>query len=604
MKNIILIIFCTLLVNITFSQSEKSDAEFLKIVKEYTLNEDGSIDFHYVKSIKLLSHFSFHRLYGETFIKYNTDFQKLKVNSSYTIMADGKKTITPSNAYNEVLPRFANNSPAYNNIREMVVTHTGLEVGAVINLDYTIVSSPGYYPALMGEEIISESAPVKEMIIKVRVPETSELYVNAFNTSVVPSITTVNGNKVYTWNFSSIPASSKESYQEKDHMSLPRVVFSTVDFQEAYRSFVAQDAFHYTTNQSMDNLVNEIIANENDQLKVVLKLQKIVSNDLNNLGVPLKYTGFKCRNPIETWNSNQGTLLEKTILLTALLHKVNIKAEPVVIIPNSLFNRDIGDLLEFNDFMVKVNLKKLGDIYLTPNKVDDQNQKFDLGNRTVVILDKNIPKPKVWTSKPTVGGIRMICELDLQNNDKLLGNISLEFKNSTNPYFKLYQDSAKVKSLISGIPAGSFKTSKIKKLSQEVSVTEFTVEKDNPTSNQEKYRTFILPKAKNGVDSWHMTLLTAERNAPVELPNLVDEKYEYAIVLNKDASMVSNNVFTIINNDIGAVTIHYEQKENEILITREISFKKKLINVSEYSKFKKIMDIWNNKHYRELIYKE
>ena len=131
------------------------------------MHEDGSIDFHYSKELKLLSHYAFHRLYGETFIITNTDFQTLKINEAYTIMADGKKVVTPDNAFNEVLPRFANNAPAYNHIRELVVTHTGLEVGAVIHLDYTIHSEKGYFPALMFDEVLIESSPVQELVVKV-----------------------------------------------------------------------------------------------------------------------------------------------------------------------------------------------------------------------------------------------------------------------------------------------------------------------------------------------------------------------------------------------------------------------------------------------------
>ena len=117
------------------AQNENYDAEYLKLVKEYSLNDDGSFDFHLRKEIKLNTHFAFHRLFGETFIVYNPQFQSLKINECFTVMADGKKVVAPENAFNEVLPGFARDIAAYNHLREMVVTHTGLEVGGVITLD-------------------------------------------------------------------------------------------------------------------------------------------------------------------------------------------------------------------------------------------------------------------------------------------------------------------------------------------------------------------------------------------------------------------------------------------------------------------------------------
>ena len=136
--------FLFLIVNPLFSQTPGYDAEYQKLVKEYILQKDGSWDFHYRKEIKLLTHYSFHRLFGETFIVYNPLYQQLKINEAFTVMADGKKVIVPQNAFNGVLPGFAANIPAYNHLREMVVTHTGTEVGSVITLDYTIHSAGNF----------------------------------------------------------------------------------------------------------------------------------------------------------------------------------------------------------------------------------------------------------------------------------------------------------------------------------------------------------------------------------------------------------------------------------------------------------------------------
>lgn len=62
-----------------------------KITKEYQLNDDGSINFHYSKNIKLQRYYAINYHYGETMIVYNPEYQKLKINHSYTIMSDGKK---------------------------------------------------------------------------------------------------------------------------------------------------------------------------------------------------------------------------------------------------------------------------------------------------------------------------------------------------------------------------------------------------------------------------------------------------------------------------------------------------------------------------------
>jgi len=601
MKKIIIAIFCLVAVSTSFSQT--GDAEYQKIVKEYTLNTDGSIDYHYTKSLELLSHFAFHRLYGETFIIYNTDFQELKINSSYTIMADGKKIIAPNNAFNQVLPRFSNNSPSYNHIREMVVTHTGLEVGATINLDYTLSSEPGFFPALMGDELLSESSPVKQLIIKVRVPAGKVLNYAILNLNTSPVRTKTKGFDVYTWTFKSLPASSKDRYQDNNHVSTPRLIFSTDDLQAAYSNFTNQEAFDYMTNESMTEIVTEIQSKENDELNTVLAIQKVVSNDLNNLRVPLEYTGFKCRNSIQTWNSNQGTELEKTILLTSLLRKANFKAEPVAIMPISYYNKEVGNLLAFNDFVVKVSLKKLGDIYLSANHTDNQNLRFDMGKDALIPLDRSRSKFKVTFTKTMTSVIDLQAEFDLKNSSKLLGNISVDLKNGSNQYFKYYKDSAAIKSAISGISGKAISSHEIEKLAQEECKFSITVDKDNPTTIAGNYMTFSLPKISNGVDSWHMDMLTADRSSSVELHQLINEKYEYAIVLPEGSKLVTQPMMSVLDYDFGSVNIVIEQKDDEVIVKREINIKKNTISLSEYPDFKKMMNLWNTEKYRKIVFK-
>ena len=100
-------------------------------------------------------------LYGESFIVYNPAYQELKIHESYTRQKDGKIVKTPENAFVEVLPAAAADAPAYNGLKEMVVVHTGLELGATICLDYSVITRPGYLPGLDVYVPIEELSPVK-----------------------------------------------------------------------------------------------------------------------------------------------------------------------------------------------------------------------------------------------------------------------------------------------------------------------------------------------------------------------------------------------------------------------------------------------------------
>jgi len=233
MKNII-ILALIFVISFASSQEFRSDAVFEKIVKEYTLHIDGSIEFHYYKKLKLNTHFSFNRLYGETFIIYNPNNQTLTINKAEK---DGNVVKSPDNAFNEVLPRFARDAPYYNHLREMVVTHTGLEVGAVIELDYTLISHADYFPGLMGNEIITESSPVSEEEIIIRIPKGMELNYKVYNIRTGPQIIESDESSIYLFKFNGIKENSHERNQPKHNTHLPRLVFSTLHLEAALSHF-------------------------------------------------------------------------------------------------------------------------------------------------------------------------------------------------------------------------------------------------------------------------------------------------------------------------------------------------------------------------------
>lgn len=605
MKKIIIIIFCLSVFNLSFSQADKADAEFVKILKEYTLNDDGSIDFHYSKELKLLSHYAFHRLYGETFIVHNTQFQKLKINEAYTIMADGKKIVTPGNAFNEVLPRFANNAPAFNHIREMVVTHTGLEVGAVIHLDYTIHAKKGFYPALMFDEILTESSPVNQLVIKVNIPSSENLNFDLLNINGEPKVANEKGKKVYTWIFESLPASSKDYYQSHYHLDSPRLIFSTADdFGLVYNQFVNQEAFNLVTHENMDKAVAKITTENTDLLAIALAIQKLVANNLKNLNIPLKFSGFQCRTPIETWNSNQGTALEKAILLCALLKKAHVQATPVAIIPNSYFNKQIGDLQSFQEFAVMMNLDDYGEIIISAGRIDKQNQKFNMTGKTIVMFDRNRKSPGIVSAQKAQSKIMVKGDFNFGESGSLSGKLNIGLEANANPYFSIFNDASKMKSIVGGgVSSKDIVSFNTVQLSQEKCASKLDIEKEEPFNDLNSYLSFEIPYIKNGVDSWHMDQLTAQRTSTLEIPENIHEKYSYTISFTDDLKLVTPEEQIEIKNDAGYVLIKFEPNDGKLVIHKEIRFTKNLFETNSYNDFKEIMNVWNNKNYKQLIFK-
>jgi hypothetical protein len=600
------------------AQYENNDAVYLKLNKVYTLNSDGSMDYRVQKKLKLQTYRAFNSLYGETFITYNPQEQKLKINEAYTIMADGKKVPEPENALNEVLPGFCTSAPAYNHLREMVITHTGLERNAVINLDYSIHSNKGYYPALMGNEVLSETEPVQELSIVIKVPSKPIFNVRysmfgyrvssiehraSDNSKVQPVITTEGPFKVYTWNLKDIPAISAEEFQVSGYEFYPRLIFSTSDDREnLYNEFLAQPAFRYEVSDDMASELSFIVANNKETLDIILKLQEKVVNEHRLWPVPLRYAGFKCRTATETWNSNGGTLAEKAVLLIALLKAANIPAEPALVIPTTFYDEKIGTLLDIEDILVRTDLKESGSLYLSVNSLNPQNMKYALPGKTIVMPDPG-RRPEVINADEYTNKLLLKAEFSLDEKNQLEGALAATFDNNFNPWLTLLRDKNKVKSFISGgIAYNDLKEMKTANIAQDESFVIFTVNKENPFHKDTNFYTWALPYFNNGIESWDIQLLPKERTTSLEIPSEAEEKYEITLHVPAGLKLFSPDKKTEISNKAGSFLFEIKKDNNKILVTKSIKLTKGLIKPEDYPSFKALMDHWNSDRYREIIF--
>jgi len=605
MKPIIYKAILTLVISFCLSgllaQEAQNDAVIKKLVKEYTLNKDGTYTLHVYKQVELLSYYSFNRQFGETFIIYHPEFQKLKINKSYTIMADGRKVVTPENAYNEVLPRYAAKAPAFNQMREMVVTHTGVENGAVIHLDYTIHNSAKFTHALMGNEIIPTNAPLKEMKLIVKVPSGKTLNHRTIKSRLAPEVSSSGGMTIYTWTFKDIPAVLSEGHQVPEDM--PRVIFTTHDdLKKVYFKFVAQSAFTYPTNEQMDKKVEEVLKEcGEDEVKIIMKLQKLVANDIATYYIPPAAIGFRARTPVEVWNTNGGTPLEKAILLNALLMKANISSTPLAVISSNFYNEEHGNLMLFEDFLLLVNPKRYGKWYLSATRVNTQNMGYQLGDKTLLVLDGAIESLKTYTEKDSRSVVRSGGTLSFEDDKTIKGDGMIELTNQANSYLSLYLDSTKIKGMLHGAKVSEFE---YRTINENRTVADLKFDCTGSLKTLSTYQFWTIPESTKGTSSWHISYLPATRETDYAVPALLYERYEYTLALPGNYVLVSPTRVVDLDNDYCKVKITLTKLNTDVVITRELEIKEKIIPASSYPEFKAVMDAWINDRYRTLVFKK
>ncbi len=586
----------------TKKEYKNADAIFQDITKVYTLNKDGSIDYHYQHELDLKSYYAFNRLYGETFIIYNPDYQELKINESITETSEGKKVPSPDNAYNEVLPHFAEGAPPYSHLREMVVTHTGLEKNSTINLDYEIKSDKDFKPFLMENELLAKKSPIRNLTIKVRFPKEKDLNYKLLNAEEKLNISNHGDFKEYKWEFKNISAIPHDNGQPEYKQHLPRLIFSTKNFEEAYSYFTEQLSSGIPN--EINKKLNRILEDKSSKLDSILAIQNVVVNHINHFEIPQEYKGYRTKDNKHVIKNNGGNAIEKTNVLSSLLKKVGFDAEIVGIIPSDFHEENIGNFKSLKQYYVKVQPED-EILYISAINNNDFNSKHEHSDDLNLIINKSNKKPKFVEVKEKENRINVKGELTLEKNNLLTGTITYERSNCENPYFEIIKNKDHIKSLLMpGISQNAISNFEIQNLDNEVLKVTNTINQKISTNKNGQYQMIDIPIVNSGLSEQKLKTLVSERTTPLEIKWPINIKYDYTISLPETMELKNKNLDIKKKNDNEMVNLQIDEKNGKINIQRHLKINNSTVSSDAFESFNEIINAWQNPNYKTLVLKE
>ncbi|HPI69724.1 MAG TPA: DUF3857 domain-containing protein [Tenuifilaceae bacterium] len=564
-------------------EQKQADSVLFKQIHEYTLNPDGSMVYRYYHKRLYNTYQSFHRYYGETFVSFNPDYQTLKVNLSKTTMADGKVVHSPENAFNEILPFHASLAPAYNHLRDMVITHVGLEIGAVVELDYTIETKAGYVPCFSEDIILNQTSPVKDLEIIVRVPKGHRLSNKVLNApaNLKEKRKTEGGFQVVKWHATEVPPIANEALQSDGMADYHRLMFSEWDLEQVINYYKNTFTKEINDDPSLDKLLND----KKEGWDKVEAIRNYVVSNINTYRVPPRNCGYQFRLPNDVWKSNGGTEGDKVILLSALLKKAGFDARPAFGTYSHLIDKEIGCASAFDRYYVAVE--------------------FDGETRYLSAIGYNSPKSD---SRMVIVSAEQLDSIDAEGKNtgmatSLISTLSVDAKGfvsgtgtlAMNPYDK---DGG----MLGGIPRNCVKTEKI---SNDNESDIFSVTISNAKSEaMGVYFSFTLPVIAQGFEWVRTGELPSQRITPLHLPWTVDERYDFTISAPDGFTFVNPGYDEQLENGVGSVKIgHRVLESGELHIERQLSIYQSVIPAESYNDFRELINIWKDVNLNRFIVK-
>ncbi len=316
MKKTLLIAALFSIFNFQFSilRAQQPDAVFRLLRHEWTLNSDGTSDYRYRHEVQILRNraLTAYADKGETFVVYNPDIEDVTVNEVYTIQLDGKRVDMPQNAFIHQLPAECADCGRFNHLRELAMVHTGMEIGCIVVVDYTVHRR---YNFLHETLPLLRECPVERLEIKVNAPRDMEVRRDLLGEQYLPAGVTkaslLSGDIVLR----NLPQAPREPFMPENIVPTLRLFNGPVEFSPA----VEVERFTAASDAVVKDFGRDPLAN-------VVSIRNFVLDNIHLNAIHPRHLNYTRATAAEVWNSGCGTATEKAVLLASILSSEGFSA--------------------------------------------------------------------------------------------------------------------------------------------------------------------------------------------------------------------------------------------------------------------------------------
>lgn len=583
MTNLINKIICLLIVlGTAISVSAAPEAEFKKLIKSWTLNTDGSQEFHYNMELTIYSYLAMRSLYGESFIQYNPEYQTLKINSSYTKQKDGTIVKTPDNAFVEVLPRSAADAPAYNHLKEMVVVHTGLELGATIYLDYTITTKAGYLPGLDIFEPIQQASPIKEYSLSVTVPVDKDLSYSLANPQVMAKVNVEEGMRTISWKLKNVKPASLAPMQRIESGDMQYLACSTFETNKEAMNYLFGQ-FDRPESMPLISLAETLTEGKNTDTENLQAIHSFIVNDFAHSRLSLSETGYHIRPAEDVIRSAYGTDAELINLLYGLLSAAKIETKVCAAYPV----KDPQECSILKAVRLFIQAKADGQTYLLTS---GSSKMSEIGWTADYCDIRDLKTGEEVDLTPCSPNLSYDVTMKLSDNE-VVSSIKANIPSA----FVAYSDSK-----ATAFSAGDKNAS----VSQKENVITVNYQTTGKVESVPGYYLLRLPDSPAGVAHQPYASFNSTRDCNLFLPYAPNETYTYTIEVPANMELSTPTAEKNISNAAGSCILSIKQTGNKVEVSHSLKINSNIVKRADYPAFHALMAAWATVGDTPLLFKQ
>lgn len=311
----------------SLANAQQPDAIYKLLRYEWTVNADGTSDYHYRHEVQILRNraLTAYADKGETFVVYNPDLEEVTINEVYTLQLDGTRIDMPQNAFIYQLPSECADCGRFNHLRELAMVHTGMELGCTVVVDYTVHRR---YNLLYETLPLQRECPIEKLEVIVNNNSNFQVEFDTYGKKYIsfPHNTKVNvaaieGTRSTTTShiYTNIPQAQREAYMPADIIPTLRIYNGAPQHTPAFDQKPFNDAADV-----MGQLMNGDNAQQN-----ITNIRNYVVDNIHLNDIHPSHLGYVHSTPYEVWATGCGTATDKAVFLAAVLNREGYTARVI-----------------------------------------------------------------------------------------------------------------------------------------------------------------------------------------------------------------------------------------------------------------------------------
>lgn len=576
-------------------QADAPDAVIQLWEQNWTLEPDGTLRRREHKKILMVTT-RLERLLGDPRLDHCAGTDELIIHTAQTIRPDGTVQPVPEYAINLVGPDDVAGWPAYRDWRQTVVSSVGIEPGAVVELDYEVVTRAGVVPWLEADLNLQDAQPITERIVSVTLPEGLPLHYRLDRAQPVAAPEQDATGK-YVWRFKDLPAVPHEPQSPPWKETCGRLRFTICPnagtWAAAYLTRVEQAC---TPDEAIKAFVTKAAEEETEPRARLNAAAKKLRDTFNLVNSPKAIRDLTCRNASEVFATNYGNPLEAGALLAAAMHALGHTPTVYLAVGTPAWDAALPTAADMAGVVVSVDLPD-GAVYVHPEHGVFRNP-GTWGRHALLRAD---PAGQVQSLAVLQRGEADGSELHVS------GTINLDAEGSATGELRVRltgafydpdsldsadSQSKRLKGILGGVLSGfEIRKHSVAALSADVFQATVSVASKEPLKSLGKNRVMLLGDGPAALADFHMPLDRSDRRNDVRLAGHFLESVDLTVKLPKEwSATVLPAAMPAAEGDWGRVEQIVEETDGSMRFRRTIEVRQDTLSPAVFAGLRDAMN--------------